>query len=249
MALSLFVFAMSSPCPTSLFPLVTPPCLVLVCLIVFTWSSCALLLYIVFLSLVSWLVRFGVYLFLGLWVKLWSCSSDFLISYLVIWYPCFLFVFSSSCFLISFLFRFSFTLCSSSSFLDLSFLFCLFDCLFVVFVCLCLCLVLFVMVSCPLPRFPDLWPLLPGSSSPLSRVKSLVLWVRTWQLDWCDFWDPLQATGSLLSCLTLPLELPRPCSSPLPPRTGSVVIPPASIVLSALSPCLDWSLLFLVNVL
>ncbi len=55
-------------------------------------------LYIVFLSLVSWLVRFGVYLFLGLRVKLWSCSSDFLISYLVIWYPCFLFVFSSSCF-------------------------------------------------------------------------------------------------------------------------------------------------------
>ncbi len=36
MALSLFVFAMSSPCTTSLFPLVTPPCLVLVCLIVFT---------------------------------------------------------------------------------------------------------------------------------------------------------------------------------------------------------------------
>ncbi len=30
MALSLFVFAMSSPCTTSLFPLVTPPCLVLV---------------------------------------------------------------------------------------------------------------------------------------------------------------------------------------------------------------------------
>ncbi len=97
------------------------------------------------------------------------------------------------------------------------------------------------MVSCPLPRFPDLWPLIPGSSSPLSRVKSLVLWVPTWQLDFCDFWDPLQATGSLSSCLTLPLELPPPCSSPLPPRTGSVVIPLAHIVLSALSLCLDWS--------
>ncbi len=75
------------------------------------------------------------------------------------------------------------------------------------------CLVLFVMVSSPLPRFPGLWPLLPGSISPLSRVKSLVLWVHTWQLDWCDFWDSLRATGSLSSCLTLPLELPPPCTS------------------------------------
>ncbi len=73
------------------------PCLVLVCLIVFTWSSCALLLYIVFLPLVSLLVRFGVYLFHGLRVKLWSCASYFdlaqvifLISYLVILYPRFL---------------------------------------------------------------------------------------------------------------------------------------------------------------
>ncbi len=85
------------PCP----PLVPPPCfpwsrplfspcLVLVCLIVFTWSSCALLLYIVFFPLVSLLVCFGVYLFHGLRVKLWSCSSDFLISYLVILYPRFL---------------------------------------------------------------------------------------------------------------------------------------------------------------
>ncbi len=53
------------------------PCLVLVCLTVFTWSLCALRLYIVFLPLVSLLVRFGVYMFLGLRVKLWSCASYF----------------------------------------------------------------------------------------------------------------------------------------------------------------------------
>ncbi len=76
------------------------PCLVLVCLIVFTWSSCALLLYIVFFPLVSLLVCFGVYLFHGLRVKLWSCSSDFLISYLVI----LSLVFSSSCFFILWIF-------------------------------------------------------------------------------------------------------------------------------------------------
>ncbi len=122
---------------------------------------------------------------------------------------------------------------------------------------LCLCvvlsLVLFVIVFCPLPRFPGLWPLLPGSSSPLSRVKSLVLRVPTWRLDWCDFWDSFQATGSLSSCLTLPLELPPPCSSPLPPRTGSVVISPARIVVCP-APLFglihfSLSLLFLVYVL
>ncbi len=36
MVLSLFVSAMCSSCPTSLFPLVTPPCLAFVCLIVFS---------------------------------------------------------------------------------------------------------------------------------------------------------------------------------------------------------------------
>ncbi len=63
------------------------PCLVLVCLIVFTWSSCALLLYIVFLSLVSLLVRFGVYLFLlrVLRVKLWSCASYFDLAQVLFW--------------------------------------------------------------------------------------------------------------------------------------------------------------------
>ncbi len=50
------------------------------------------------------------------------------------------------------------------------------------------CLLSCFALSCPLPRFPGLWPLLPGSSSPLSPVKFLVLWVPTWQL---DFWDPL----------------------------------------------------------
>ncbi len=102
------------------------------------------------------------------------------------------------------------------------------------------CLLSCFALSCPLPIFPGLWPLLPGSSSPLSRVKSLVLWVPTWQLDWCDFWDSLQATGSLSSCLSLPLELPPPCSNLLPPWTVSVVIPLAHIVLSAMPLCLDW---------
>ncbi len=86
--------------------------------------------------------------------------------------------------------------------------------LFIVFTCV-FCLVSFVVscvsscllscfaLSCPLPRFPGLWPLLPGSSSPLSQVKFLVLWVPTWQL---DFWDPLHgpccpAYPFLWSCL------------------------------------------------
>ncbi len=129
-------------------------------------------------------------------------------------------------------------------------------CLSVSLCCLESCLVCYRVLPCPAlyPDSPASDPLLPGSSSPLSRVKSLVLWVPTWRLDWCVFWDSLQATGSLWSCLSLPLELPPPCSSPLPPRTGSVVIPPAHIVLSALPLWLDWftsspSLLFLVNVL
>ncbi len=135
----------------------------------------------------------------------------------------------------------------------LAFCFYFFDYLVWIIYCFYLCSLFFCLVSwvsscllscfalsCPLPRFPGLWPLLPGSSSPLSQVKFLVLWVPTWQLDFCDFWDPLHAMGSLLSCLSLPLELPPPCSSPLPPRTGSVVIPLAHIVLSALPLCLDW---------
>ncbi len=65
------------------------PCLVLVCLIVFTWSSCALLLYIVFLSLVSLLVCFGVYLFLVLWVILWSCTSYFDLAQVIFLISCF----------------------------------------------------------------------------------------------------------------------------------------------------------------
>ncbi|KAI2666338.1 Muscle M-line assembly protein unc-89 [Labeo rohita] len=43
MVLFMFVSASCSSRPTSLFPLVTPPCLALVCLIVCTWSSCVLL--------------------------------------------------------------------------------------------------------------------------------------------------------------------------------------------------------------
>ncbi len=128
--------------------------------------------------------------------------------------------------------------CSSSSFLDLSFLILLW--LFV-FVYLSVCVfVLSCLLSCfvlPLPRFPGLWPLLPGSSSPLSRVKSLVLWVPTWQLDWCDFWDPLHATGSLSSCLTLPLELPPVLESA---TTSDRLSGHPHIVLSALPLCLDW---------
>jgi len=235
------------------------PCLVLVCLIVFTWSSCALLLYIVFLPLVSLLVHFGVYLFHGLRVKLWSCASYFL-SLILLYY---ILGFSSSCFFyfVNFylvfvfsLFNFNLVFAVPVPFLDLGFLFLLFDYLVWIIYCFYLCSLFFCLVffvfpwvsscllscfalSCPLPRFPGL---LPGSSSPLSLVKFLVLWVPTWQLDFCDFWDPLHATGSLLSCLSLPLELPPPCSSPLPPRTGSVVIPLAHIVLSALPLCLDW---------
>ncbi len=147
----------------------------------------------------------------------------FLISYLV-FISSFPFLFSlvlpSSCFLRSILFCFLFV----------------YFCLSCVFVLSCL-----VIVFCPvlpLPRFPGLWPLLPGSRPPLPRVKSLVLRVPTWRLDWCDFWDSLQAT--LSSCLALPLELPPPCLSPLPSQTDSVVIPPARSVLSALPLCLDW---------
>ncbi len=83
------------------------PCLVLVCFIVFTWSSCALLLYIVFLPLVSLLVRFGVYLFHGLRVKLWSCASYFDLAEVIFWSLILLYyilVFSSSCFLILWIF-------------------------------------------------------------------------------------------------------------------------------------------------
>ncbi len=69
--------------------------------------------------------------------------------------------------------------------------------------CVSSCLLSCFALSCPLPRFPGLWPLLPGSSSPLSQVKFLVLWVPTWQL---DFWDPLHgpccpAYPFLWSCL------------------------------------------------
>ncbi len=76
------------------------PCLVLVCLIVFTWSSCALLLYIVFHPLVSLLVHFGVYLFHGLRVKLWSCASYFDLAQVIFFnlLSYYILVFSSSCF-------------------------------------------------------------------------------------------------------------------------------------------------------
>ncbi len=234
------------------------PCLVLVCLIVFTWSSCALLLYIVFFPLVSLLVRFGCYRFHGLRGKLWSCASYFDLAQVIIFFFVLL-----SCYIISLfslvLVFFDFVnlyLVLFSLYLDLTltlFLqfqfpfwilaFCFYFLIYLVWIIYCFylcslffCLVSFVLswvsscllscfaLSCPLPRFSGLWPLLPGSSSPLSLVKFLVLWVPTWQLDFCDFWDPLHATGSLLSCLSLPLELPPPCSSSLPPRTGSVVL-------------------------
>ncbi len=135
------------------------PCLVLVCLIVFTWSSCALLLYIVFLPLVSLLVRFGVYLFHGLRVKLWPCASYFDLAQVIFFfffvnYP--VFVFS--------LFRFNFNLVFAVPvpFLDLGFLFLLFGYLVWIIYCFYLCflscvvlsLVLFVIVFCP-ALYPD----------------------------------------------------------------------------------------------
>ncbi len=103
----------------------------------------------------------------------------------------FTFVFSSSWFLIlcilkfCFLFwiRFYLTLVFAVPFWNLAFWFCsliiYLGKFWFTFVCLVSLsrLVLFVIVSYPLPRFPVLWPVLPGSSSPLSRVKSLVLWV------------------------------------------------------------------------
>ncbi len=93
-----------------------------------------------------------------------------------------------------FLFRFNFNLVFAVPipFLYLGFLF--FDYLVWIIYCFCLCSLFFCLVSfvlswvsscllscfalsCPLPRFPGLWQLLSGSSSPLSQVKFLVLWV------------------------------------------------------------------------
>jgi len=104
--------------------------------------------------------------------------------------------------------------------------------------CVVLSLVLFVIVFCPVLPFTQIpWPLTATTWKQLSTLTSQVsgsvspyLAARL-----------LRSTSwSLLSCLSLPLELPPPCSSPLPPRTGSVVIPLAHIVLSALPLCLDW---------
>ncbi len=103
--------------------------------------------------------------------------------------------------------------------------------------CVVLSLVLFVILFCPvLPFTQILWPLTATTWKQLSTLTSQVsgsvspyLAARL-----------LRSTSwSLLSCLSLPLELPPLCSSPLPPRTGSVVIPLAHIVLSALPLCLD----------
>ncbi len=100
MALCLFVFAMCSSCPTSLFPLVTPPCLVLVlssfawwcspdprvlcCFILFSFPLCLCWFFFGILGPVSWS-----------WIH--PCASYFdltqvifWISYLVILYPHFL---------------------------------------------------------------------------------------------------------------------------------------------------------------
>ncbi len=130
----------------------------------------------------------------------------------------------------------------------LAFCFLLFDYLVLIIYCFYLCflscvfcvvlsLVLFVIVFCPVLPFTQIpWPLTTTTWKQLSTLTSQVsgsvspyLAARL-----------LRSTSwSLLSCLSLPLELPPLCSSPLPPRTGSVVIPLAHIVLSALPLCLD----------
>ncbi len=115
----------------------------------------------------------------------------------------------------------------------LDYLLCFLSCVF----CVVLSLVLFVIVFCPVLPFTQIpWPLTATTWKQLSTLTSQVsgsvspyLAARL-----------LRSTSwSLLSCLSLPLELPPPCSSPLSPRTGSVVIPLAHIVLSALPLCLD----------
>ncbi len=114
----------------------------------------------------------------------------------------------------------------------------LFLLVFSVFLSCVLRLVLFVIVFCPVLPFTQIpWPLTATTWKQLSTLTSQVsgsvspyLAARL-----------LRSTSwSLLSCLSLPLELPSPCSSPLLPRTGSVVIPLAHIMLSALPLCLDW---------
>ncbi len=72
--LFLFFLAMCSFRPASWFPVTPPPCLVLVYVIVSTWSSYALLLYIVPLSLMSLLVCYVSFL----------CLRNFIVSQLVI---------------------------------------------------------------------------------------------------------------------------------------------------------------------
>ncbi len=130
----------------------------------------------------------------------------------------------------------------------LAFCFLLFDYLVLIIYCFYLCflscvfcvvlsLVLFVIVFCPVLPFTQIpWPLTATTWKQLSTLTSQV----------SGSVSPYLAarlvrstSWSLLSCLSLPLELPPLCSSPLPPRTGSVVIPLAHIVLSALPLCLD----------
>ncbi len=164
--------------------------LVFTCFMVLEWNFDLALVILILLKLFFDLLSCYIISSFSLVLVFWFC--EFLSS----------FVFS--------LFRFNFNLVFAVPvpFLDLGFLFLLFDYLVLIIYCFYLCsrffcLVSFVLswiescllscfaLSCPLPRFPGLWPLLPGSSSPLSQVKFLVLWVPTWQLDFCDFWDPL----------------------------------------------------------
>ncbi len=103
--------------------------------------------------------------------------------------------------------------------------------------CVVLSLVLFVIVSCHFPRIPGLFPESGELSTLTSQVSGSVspyLAARLVRL--LRFTSSYRAPDS---CLILPLELPPPGSSPLPPGTGSVVIPPARIVLCALPLCLD----------
>ncbi len=77
-----FFLAMCSFRPASWFPVTPPPCLVLVYVIVSTWSSYALLLYIVPLSLMSLLVCYVSFL----------CLRNFIVSQLVILVVFFFFI-------------------------------------------------------------------------------------------------------------------------------------------------------------
>ncbi len=156
---------------------------------------------------------------------------------LVFWFCEFLssFVFS--------LFRFNFNLVFAVivPFLDLGFLFLLFDYLVLIYLLFLLVFSVLCLLCCLESRLVC-YRVLP---CPALYPDSLAS--DRYYLEAAPFLSPylaarlLRSTSwSLLSCLSLPLELPPPCSSPLPPRTGSVVIPLAHIVLSALPLCLDW---------